>query len=139
MLLFINISQTAKYVVKSITHRFPQLCITFILAVFMIYAYSILQVDYFREQFGADYPATMCSTVYSCLMYSLNLGLRNGGGIGDSMDLMDLENPKFGAKQFFDISYFMLVNIVSLNIIFGIIIDTFAELRDAQNTRDEDL
>jgi len=33
----------------------------------------------------------------------------------------------------------MLINIVSMNIIFGIIIDTFAELRDAQNTRDEDL
>jgi len=32
----------------------------------------------------------------------------------------------------------MLINIVSMNIIFGIIIDTFAELRDAQNTRDED-
>lgn len=139
LLLFINISQTAKYVVKSITYRFPQLTMTFILAVFMIYAYSILQVDYFRHQFGADYPPTMCTTVYSCLLYSLNLGLRNGGGIGDSMDLMDLEDPKFGAKQIFDISYFMLINIVSLNIIFGIIIDTFAELRDAQNTRDDDL
>lgn len=32
----------------------------------------------------------------------------------------------------------MLINIVSMNIIFGIIIDTFAELRDAQNTRDDD-
>lgn len=72
-------------------------------------------------------------------MYSLNLGLRNGGGIGDSMDLLELEDPKFGYKLVFDISYFMLINIVSLNIIFGIIIDTFAELRDAQNTRDDDL
>jgi hypothetical protein len=63
------------------------------------------------------------------------LGLRNGGGIGDSMGLMELSDPKFGYKLIFDISYFMLINIVSLNIIFGIIIDTFAELRDAQNTR----
>lgn len=79
----------------------------------MIYAYSILQVDYFRFQFGSDYPTTMCSTVYSCLMYSINLGLRNGGGIGDSMDLMPMSDPKFTAKQVFDISYFMLINIVS--------------------------
>lgn len=105
----------------------------------MIYAYSIVTVDYFRFQFGSDYPATMCSTVYSCLMYSLNLGLRNGGGIADSMDLMEITDDKFNSKLLFDISYFMLINIVSLNIIFGIIIDTFAELRDAQNTRDEDL
>lgn len=72
-------------------------------------------------------------------MYSLNLGLRSGGGIGDTMALLELDDPKYGYKLIFDISYFMLVNIVSLNIIFGIIIDTFAELRDAQNTRDDDL
>jgi len=71
-------------------------------------------------------------------MYSINLGLRNGGGIGDSMQLMELSDPKFFWKLIFDLSYFMLINIVSLNIIFGIIIDTFAELRDSQNTRDVD-
>jgi hypothetical protein len=138
LLLIINILKTAKYVVKSITYRFPQLCMTFALAVMMIYAYSILQVDYFRRQFGPEYPPTMCNTIFSCFAYSLNLGLRNGGGMGDSMQLMTLDDPKFAGKQVFDISYFMLINIVSLNIIFGIIIDTFAELRDAQNTRDED-
>jgi len=109
------------------------------LAIFMIYAYSILTVHYFRHLFGEDYPSGICDSVYSCFLYSVNLGLRNGGGIGDSMALLELDDPKFGAKLIFDISYFMLVNIVSLNIIFGIIIDTFAELRDAQNTRDDDL
>jgi inositol 1,4,5-triphosphate receptor type 3 len=54
------------------------------------------------------------------------------------MDLMEIDNPLFGWKLVFDLSYFMIINIVSMNIIFGIIIDTFAELRDAQNTRDED-
>merc|ERR1711976_784322 len=72
-------------------------------------------------------------------MYSINLGLRNGGGIADSMQLMELSDSKFYWKLIFDLSYFMLINIVSLNIIFGIIIDTFAELRDSQNTRDDDL
>lgn len=81
----------------------------------------------------------MCDSVYSCLFFSINLGLRNGGGIADSMALLEMNDPKFGYKLIFDISYFMLINIVSLNIIFGIIIDTFAELRDSQNTRDDDL
>merc|ERR1712048_565519 len=56
LLLIINISQTAKYVVKSITYRFSQLIITFILAIFMIYAYSIITTDFFRHQFGSDLP-----------------------------------------------------------------------------------
>ena len=112
---------------------------TFILTVFMIYAYSILSVDYFRFQFGADYPPNICNTVYSCFLYSLNLGLRNGGGIADSQDIMDIDDPKFNYKLVFDVSFYMLINIISLNIIFGIIIDTFAELRDGQNTRDDDM
>jgi len=86
LLLIINISQTAKYVVKSITYRFSQLMITFILAIFMIYSYSIITADFFRHQFGSDLPQGICDNVYSCFMYSLNLGLRNGGGIGDSME-----------------------------------------------------
>lgn len=125
--------------VKSVTYRFGQLIATFALAVCGVYAYSILQVVYYREYFPTDaYPSTMCDSVYSCALYSLNLGLRNGGGIADSMDLMALDNPLFGWKLVFDLSYFMIINIVSMNIIFGIIIDTFAELRDAQNTRDDD-
>lgn len=66
----------------------------------------------------------------------MDLGIRNGGGIGDSMDILELDDSLFTSKLIFDLSYFMLINIVSMNIIFGIIIDTFAELRDAQNTRD---
>lgn len=104
----------------------------------MVYTYSIITSDYYSHQFGSDYPDTICDTVYSCFMYSLNLGLRNGGGIGDSMDMMLISEPGFGMKIIFDLSYFMLINIVSMNIIFGIIIDTFAELRDAANTREDD-
>lgn len=103
-----------------------------------VYTYSIIQVVYYRQYFGSDYPATMCSSIHSCFLYSIDLGLRNGGGIADSMDILDLSNPHFGAKLIFDLSYYMLINIVSMNIIFGIIIDTFAQLRDDQNTRDED-
>jgi len=55
------------------------------------------------------------------------------------MDIMNIDDPKFNYKIIFDVSFYMLINIISLNIIFGIIIDTFAELRDGQNTREDDL
>ena len=35
----------------------------------------------------------------------------------------------------FDMVYFIVVNIILLNVIFGIIIDTFADLRDKRNLR----
>ena len=139
LVLIVNINTTCKFVIKSVTYRLPQQIWTFVLAVMFVYSYAILQVVYYRKYFGSDYPVGMCYSIYSCLLYSMDLGIRNGGGIADSMDLLELEDPNYFSKQFFGLSYFMLINIVSMNIIFGIIIDTFAELRDAQNTRDEDL
>ena len=39
----------------------------------------------------------------------------------------------------FDFSFFVLINIVLLNIIFGIIIDTFGELRDQRNELEDEI
>jgi len=72
-------------------------------------------------------------------LYSFNLGLRNGGGIADSMNTLHIDDPNFYFKMVFDMSFFVIINIISLNIIFGIIIDSFAELRDAQSNRTDDL
>lgn len=106
----------------------------------MVYSYSILTSKYFSRDFGGELAGMgVCDDLAHCFLYSLNLGLRNGGGIGDSMNLFSKEDPMFGVKILFDLSYFALINIVSLNIIFGIIIDSFAELRDAHNCRIDNL
>lgn len=63
----------------------------------------------------------------------LTLGFRNGGGIADSQELFDFsrgfKDTRFYIKLFFDLSFFIFVNVISLNIVFGIIIDTFGEMR----------
>lgn len=49
------------------------------------------------------------------------------------------ENATYYAIRFFyDLLFFASINIVFLNIIFGIIVDTFAELRESKNKMDED-
>jgi hypothetical protein len=89
LLLIINISNNAKYVIQSITLRANQLITTSILACFMIYSYSILTTEFLYEDFTADLrEMQICSSIFSCFLYSLNLGLRNGGGIADSMQLV---------------------------------------------------
>lgn len=44
----------------------------------------------------------------------------------------------FWARFFVDITFFILVRMVFLNLIGGIIIDTFGDLRDELNNRDQD-
>jgi hypothetical protein len=41
----------------------------------------------------------------------------------------------YWGRVFYDLSFFILVNFVSLNIIFGIIIDTFSQLRNKETER----
>jgi len=42
-------------------------------------------------------------------------------------------------KVFFDLSFFIIVTVIGLNIIFGIIVDTFSELRDERYRIVEDM
>ena len=67
-----------------------------------------------------------CSTFWRCFLYVLNQGLRNGGGISDAMT-SDVES--YYERFFLDLSFFLVVNIILLNVVFGIILDTFSELR----------
>jgi inositol 1,4,5-triphosphate receptor type 1 len=66
-------------------------------------------------------------------MNTVNLGLRNGGGIGDSLKItmyIDNKSAYLPKVVLVNILFFLIINLVFLNIIFGIIIDTFGELRD---------
>jgi hypothetical protein len=61
----------------------------------------------------------------------MNVGLRNGGGIADSMKPYEYgKDTKFGWKIVFDLTYFIIINTIILNIVFGIIVDTFGDMRD---------
>ncbi len=133
LLLIVNISKTTKFVLTSITLHWDQLVQTLILAFFVIYAYSMVIGSTLREQINPDLN-TPCDTLVECFFFTINLGLRNGGGIAES--LSDVKKDlKFGVRSVFDVTFFLLINVISLNIIFGIIIDTFSQLRDDQNAR----
>ena len=42
-------------------------------------------------------------------------------------------------KAVFDLTFFIIITTIGLNIIFGIIVDTFSELRDSKWQVDEDM
>lgn len=135
MLIFFN--QTCQYVIKSITEHISMLITTFLLVIFIVYSYSFVNALNYRNIFdendtqGYDF----CESLHSCMFYILDFGLRNGGGIADSEELLPITDKKFYPKLMFNISFFMIINTIALNIVFGIILDTFAELRDNQEKR----
>ena len=52
---------------------------------------------------------------------------------------MDNNASKYWIRYVFDLSYFLIVMILLLNLIFGIIIDAFADMRDFQNQLEIDV
>jgi hypothetical protein len=61
----------------------------------------------------------------------LSLGPRSTGSIGDViLDISYQEKMHFFIRWFFDFTIWALVNLILLNVIFGVMIDTFAEIRD---------
>jgi len=78
-----------------------------------------------------------CDTLSLCFLTILNQGLRNGGGIGDVLRPPSNTEPLYLIRVLYDMVFYFLVIIIVLNLIFGVIIDTFADLRSEKQTKEE--
>lgn len=75
------------------------------------------------------------------------MGLRNGGGISESLtNIKSYTDPVnkvssgyYWGRYFYDLSFFILINMLFIQIIFGIILDTFGELRGQQDKVDQEI
>ena len=131
-------SRTTRYVIKSMTEHIDQLMMTFLLAIICIYFYSIIVADFFGNNLiDSNTPDDLerCQTLGSCFFYSTVQGLTNGDGVGIMIGQVPQGSPLFIPRLLVNLSFFILLNLAASNIIFGIILDTFAELRDSQQAR----
>ena len=132
-----------KNILRSITLNGYQLLLTTFLGVLAIYIFSIVAFQYFADYYSSDFSAasavTYCDTLVDCFLSSLITGIRQGGGIGDALLQPVLHGPDYWQFMVFDILYFAIIINILLNIIFGIIIDTFGELREKNQAEMKDI
>ncbi|XP_046681904.1 inositol 1,4,5-trisphosphate receptor isoform X6 [Homalodisca vitripennis] len=83
-----------------------------------------------------DLKERACDSLVMCIVTTLNQGLRNGGGIGDILRAPSSQEPLFVARVVYDLLFFFIVIIIVLNLIFGVIIDTFADLRSEKQHKE---
>ncbi|NXK16689.1 ITPR3 protein, partial [Arenaria interpres] len=89
------------------------------------------------EETEADQWERACDTLLMCIVTVLNHGLRNGGGVGDILRKPSKDESLFPARVVYDLLFFFIVIIIVLNLIFGVIIDTFADLRSEKQKKEE--
>jgi len=125
-------------VIESVTLNGNQLIATAVLGVVVVYIYSCLCFvfvydSFFRWEINFGLldrrGESICSSMMHCFLTVLNFGMRAGGGIGDflvNISYSQIFESLYYFRAFIDETYFIIFTTVLLNVIFGIIIDSFA-------------
>uniref|UniRef100_A0A669QCL7 Inositol 1,4,5-trisphosphate receptor n=1 Tax=Phasianus colchicus TaxID=9054 RepID=A0A669QCL7_PHACC len=162
--------ETLLNVIKSVTRNGRSIILTAVLALILVYLFSIIGFLFLKDDFimevdreklnlrvrggrnsgqGRGSPSgtcvpeeedgieRTCDTLLMCIVTVLNQGLRNGGGVGDVLRKPSKDEPLFAARVVYDLLFYFIVIIIVLNLIFGVIIDTFADLRSEKQKKEE--
>jgi len=84
------------------------------------------------EYFDDDLQENLCTELIQCYMIHILYGIRSGGGIADNLPKRLYSDHKslVQGRLIFDLIFFFLINLIVLNMILGIIVDTFKQLRE---------
>lgn len=112
---------------------------TLILLLISTLLYSTIGFFFINDSMVQD-DARICVNNFECFLNVLNIGLRAGGGIADGIKHQpyDEGHEKWVGRILYDLSFFVLVITLLLNLIFGMIIDAFGDLRDQKTSDEED-
>eukprot|EP00501_MAST-03F_sp_TOSAG23-6_P000398 GSMAST32.ASY1.ANO1.410.1 assembled CDS len=127
---------TTRAVLMAVVHPRLQLLMTLRLMMFVLFIFTMINFQAWPE----SWKNNECEYLWTCYIAMSNLGVRAGGGVGDIIESYEVTDSRWISRQFFfDMSFFVAINIVLLNVVFGIIIDTFGSLREAKNEKYEDM
>ena len=124
---------TLQNVIQSVTRNGRSIVVTGVLGVIIVYLFSVAAFLFLRDDFVIDVddnPERACDSLLMCIVTSMNQGLRNGGGIGDVLKERSSSDPLYAGRVAYDMLFFFVLIVIVLNLIFGVIIDTFADLRE---------
>ena len=83
-----------------------------------------------------------CMELKQCFYTHFSFGPRSTGGVGDviqDISYSDEQKLHYFVRFLFDLLFFCIINIITMNIVFGIIIDSFASLRSEKNKLMQDM
>jgi len=121
-----------QYVVQSVTDHLSHILSTLALAALVMYAYSIFAHLYMLNYFSSNFTG-QCDNLSHCYWTIIDAAFTNGQGIGGLFNLAYYGSGggdiTFYGSLFLNISFFLIINTVLLNIILAILVDTFSQLR----------
>lgn len=135
--------ETLRNVIKSVTKNAYSILMTGFLGLIIILLYTIIDYLFFAQDFVIDLDDNQTyqpclGTLWECYIAHVNYGLRDGGGIGERIRDTRLDFTLLNMLRIICImSFFLVVNLMILQLVYCIIVDTFATLRGEKQQKEE--
>lgn len=154
VVFLVNLSDILYGVVVAIRLRYVQLVSVLAFTYLMVYVFSyfafyyLYQSMYFSSgvlDLATENDKTVieyfCNDSLYCFLTHLSYGVRSGGGIGDVTPRPSYTDNSsyYVGRLIYDIVFHIIIVWIMGNIFFGIIVDTFAYLRDKSSIKENDI
>ena len=127
----ISLSSTMKMVVKAVSDKYENFATTGVLIMIIVWIFTGIAFYYVRDDYlNADLNTNLCDSYFHCFLTLFNYGLRVG--FVDS-NVLSVENEYYYPRFIFEWLFFFFINLILLNAINGIIVDTFQTFREEDN------
>ena len=143
LLPIIDLNKLIKNIIVSVKLFYSEVSLTFFFMAIIIYIFSNFAFFFFNKDYEKEIEYqddNLCKTLVFCFLNAMDSGLRARGGIGDSGKRISfLKRPSHYIKRIMmDDFFFILIVITAIDLVFGIIIRAFANLRDMEQKHEND-
>jgi len=127
-------------VLQAITQNKVQLLYTAIFGLIVLFCVTSICFVNYSSTFDIKENNMSCEGLLECYLSVINQGFRSGGGLGDALGAPAKEDrTQFWTRMVFDFCFFIVISVILLQIIFGIILDAFGDMRDKRGDLLEDI
>jgi hypothetical protein len=129
---------TLKNVIRAVWEPREQLLLTLILFIILVWVYALVAYTFFSSEYDGK-----CEETIFCFLFTFDWTFKANGGVGGYLTgTSDSKNERmvyrWGRFTFDNTSNIILV-IIMVNIVAGVIIDTFGSLREKENEKIRDI
>ena len=154
LLLIANLIPTLSSIFKGLFNKFKYLIIIYSYTLIALYIFSWIGFLFLPYLFKFEVvnknnenivdqneeiiEEHMCSSSIQCILYFLNFGLSSGGSL--DLNLISFKN-NYGyylRQFFFDMFFFLFINMIFSNIFLALITDAFSEMRELAWKKEND-
>ncbi|KAK6195492.1 hypothetical protein SNE40_000911 [Patella caerulea] len=133
-----KLNQLLIRVIQAVTRNGLSLISVGLLGLAVLYIHSLFAFAFFRDYLDQN-EGRQCNTMFQCFITVIHHGLAEGMYTTFEQQLTNRTFAQTAAVAAFDVIFFIIITTIGLNIIFGIIVDTFSELRDSKWKIDNDM